>query len=198
MAKTEPIIDPVPTPEKPIPEEEPVVSPEQQSKEIDFSPEEIGTLRAQIKELLNDYEIMPDSFIMPADYEVYDKKGGRRVINKERQAALDEKLKNKLRNKWFALSFARLNEVYDRLRLDTTPLIEIKSNFSDVVRAESEATVSRLTIDDMKLVKDPALLALRYKEIKQEIVPDFAEQRAELTKAVDFLLLSAEKQLAKL
>lgn len=149
---------------------------------IDVGREEIKRLIDRIKELLDNYKLMPNSFLMPADYE-----------SKE---VLDQKKNNKLRTTWFSLAFFRLRDSQEILGIEPAILENLQKNFHSVL--QEEANQVKIFLNKEKLdFSDPTILLQRLKEIKRDLAPQFVEAKTQLIHEVEFVLRRNLAELQK-
>lgn len=154
---------------------------EKRGESIEVSQEQIKQLLDQINVLLNEYTIMPDSFLMPEDYS---------------SADLEQKTKNKLRTTWFFKAFARLESSQDILGADPSVLANLKSDFQKLL--EEEAQQTKLILAKEKIdFSDSVALIQRFKEIKRDLAPQFVEAKTQLINAIEFVLKRSLRDLQK-
>ncbi len=148
----------------------------------DVSIERVYELQSRINELLNSYKIMPDSFLMPEDYENFQR--------------LQELKKNKLRTVWFFLSFVCLDECFEALGRRKEVLEEHKREFNRLQQKEAD-----LCADEFKTVvldqSNPVGTAREFKKIKRQYAPQLVAEKIVLIEAIDFTLRSVLKELSK-
>jgi len=154
---------------------------EKRGEPVEVSQEEIKKLVDQINELLNEYSIMPDSFLMPDDYS---------------SAELEQKAKNKLRTTWFSKAFVRLETSQDILGTDPAVLANLKSDFQALLLAEAQQTKLILAKETLDF-SDSVVLIQRLKEIKHGLAPQFVEAKTQLINAVEFVLRRSLVDLQK-
>lgn len=154
---------------------------EKREGNIEISFEEIRDLERQMNSLLNNYTIMADSFLMPADYATSD---------------LEAKKKNKLRTAWFTLAFARLGESQQILGTDPDILKNLQQEFRAITLGETQQ--ARLALAQSKIdFSDPNDLVQKFKEVKRDLAPQFIEAKIKLIEAVEFVLKRNLSELQK-
>lgn len=145
--------------------------------------ENVAETRATLLRLLNDYEVLEDSFIMPEDYKV--KTDGEN--DPAKLMKLERAKKNKLRTNWISTVISQLERLSNILDLDPEVFVNLRREFNSLIQRESDLVKERLLAEPADL-SDPMKFLSRVKGIKREIAPIIIEDKKRLIEALDFQL----------
>lgn len=155
---------------------------EKRSRNTEIERREALELIDRLKELLDDYEIDQDSFIMPEDYDNLD--------------VLNSKKNNKLRTTWFTLAFSRLESACDILQLDESGLHSFRNRFREIQSRESalcQADLARMTLSE-----DTVERIRQLKALKKKHAPELVQEKIDLIEAMEFVMRRNIAELQKM
>ena len=156
---------------------------------------------AELNGLLKNYEIMPDSFVMPSDYSKGEIIGGKFVLD-ETEKAKDDRLagmlKNKLRTTWFSVVRGRLKEAVEEFDLDLASMDKQQKEFEALLMKE-DALMNAIQQKRLKSllqipIEDRLLVA---KEAQRDAAREFLAEKIRLVYGFDALLKEAARKLKK-
>ena len=151
--------------------------------------EKIEESKRLLLKILNEYEVMDDSFIMPADYDVEGDESKSERLNKLKL--------NKLRTHWFTLVFAKLNELSEFLDLNPKGLKDLRKEFDRLMQLEGSLVKEKLAGEKLDL-SDPLVFIKKIKGLKKDVSSELLEDKKRLIESLDFQIKRALQMLDKL
>jgi len=157
-----------------------------------------GKIIAQLSVFLKEYQIMPESFILPVDYPKGEFVGGKfqmSLAEEGKQERLDALKQNKLRTTWFNVVISGLKKASVQFDIDLPSLAKQESEFRELLNQEDLRAKEILNqkIAGKKISPEESLVV--YKEARREASKELIAEKIRLIYGFDALLKQTIKKL---